>query len=152
MLVRRLLVGAFALVVLGVVGLSISAFRADAGRYYCIVLNRTNVTLNEMHPGATQIVNVRLNIAPPAYSTVIIYPDAIPAPADFTVSPASRQLNTSTWNTGRNFTFAVIDDLIDEIDPEVISYGFFGVLNVPHQSPITIYPCGRLNVSIHDND
>jgi len=149
---RRHMLSVIIAAVFAVIALGVTTSRIEAGTnpQFCLTINRTNISLNEAVTGLTRTVTVKLNQAPPAYSNITVYPDA--AQPDFTVSPASRVLTTNNWNTGRTFTFSVVNDLIDEVDPEFSYTGFYGVLNMPHQSPLTIYACTSLTIGIHDND
>lgn len=76
-------------------------------------VNRTNITLTE--GGASAIVNVQLTSAPTGQITVTPLFDA----SQVAVSPATRRLDESNWNTGKNFTFTALDDSL----PEAVWHG-----------------------------
>jgi hypothetical protein len=99
--------------------------------------------------GSQTIYNVRLNTQPlpGEIVTIVVEYD----PAQISISPASRQLTATTWNTGRNFTVSYVDDTVDEPDPHftVITHR---TRSTNAASPYNNLVGGIIDVSIHDND
>ncbi len=116
---------------------------------YCIIISRTSISLSE--GGVSVIYNVRLSASPGAGETVTITPSY--DPSQVIISPSSRQLNSSNWNNGRNFTITAVDDTIAEASPLATTVGHSGTSNIGGSPFNGITGCaGLLPVSIIDND
>jgi len=115
----------------------------------CLIVNRTLIWVNEGEAGA--VYNVRLSAPPAPGETVTIVPTY--DPGQVIVSPASRTLNVSTWNTGRNFTLTAVNDSIVEM-PTLTTYVVHSVTSTVPGSPLNgITDClGHIQVNVNDND
>jgi hypothetical protein len=87
--------------------------------------------------GGTRNFNVRL-ASPPLPGEVFTITPSLDAQStgQITFAPATRQLDGSNWNTGRNFTMTVIDDAITEPDSFYRLY-FSGASNMGAQCTAT---------------
>jgi|GEM_PF-1310294 len=78
-----------------------------------IIVSRVSISVTE--GGLSVIYNVRLSQSPVAGEQVTITPGY--DGSQLTLSPANRKLDSSNWNTGRNFTVTAVNDAIAESSP-----------------------------------
>jgi len=115
----------------------------------CIIVSRTLINVSE--GGLSAVYNVRLSAQPAPGENVTITPayDS----SQITVSPASRVLNSTTWNTGRNFTITAVNDLVVE-PPVIATYITHSATSSIPGSPFNgITGCvAHILVNVTDND
>jgi hypothetical protein len=116
----------------------------------CVQVSRTTISLSEATPAATVIYNVRLSQspAPGEQVTITVLYDA----AQIMLSPLVRILDASNWNTGRNFTVAVVDDAVVESSPHFTLIEHSTTSNIPGSVWNGKRECQDISVSITDND
>ncbi len=115
----------------------------------CVIVNRTAITLNE--GGASTTYNVRLISAPAPGETVTIMPTGYDT-TQVAISPSSRMLDASTWNTGRNFNISAVDDVNIEANPAAIYLSHI-TMSPRAGSPFNgASQCVHTLITVYDND
>ncbi len=126
-------------------------FTATIPVHICVLVSRTLIQLNEATPGFTVIYNVRLSAAPAIGEQVTITPITYNG-AQITLSPLSRILNNSNYAVGKNFTVAVINDVIVEANIHTTVIEHSTTSNTGGSVWNGARECADINVEITDND
>jgi hypothetical protein len=120
---------------------------ATSGVPTIIIVMVSTVHVTEGGTGYTY--NVRLNRAPAAGEKVTILP--VYDSSQMSIFPASRQLDSGNWNTGRNFTIFAVND--DTVEPSPMAFGLTHMsLSNQAGSAWNGASSTMVNVNIYDND
>ena len=107
----------------------------------------TSISVTEGGTSVTYTVRLSAAPAPGEIVTINLTYDA----AQISISPTSRQLSGSNWNTGRTFTASAVNDTLDEASPmaRMITHSTDSTFAVSVWDNAV---GGMVNVSIIDND
>ncbi len=120
-----------------------------SGASVCIVVSRTLIDVTE--GGVSMIYNVRLSQAPTAGELVTITPTGFDN-AQISLSPSIRKLDSSNWNTGRNFTVTAFDDAVGEVSPLLTAIEHTSTSTVAGSPFNGALNCNLIDVRVFDND
>lgn len=105
-----------------------------------------------LNEGASTNMGVILFCAPPYPGEVVFISVATLDSAQLSITPNTRQLDATNWNTGRSFVITALDDAVDEGDLHDATATFFVTSTNPLSCFYNFAAPNVLTVHIYDND